>query len=106
VRLGRALGSNARPSRGEASRTIKRGLLADLIGLVFAVLGYEALAGILFFQASQQTPGIAIGQGLRENQPITSLEMLSVLSNTQVLFAHLIGLLFSLWMLQRIYRTS
>jgi hypothetical protein len=32
--------------------------------------------------------------------------MLSVLSNTQVLFAHLIGLLFSLWMLQRIYRTS
>ena len=105
VRLGRALGSNARPSRGEASRTIKRGLLADLIGLVFAVLGYEALAGILFFQASQQTPGIAIGQGLRENQPITSLEMLSVLSNTQVLFAHLIGLLFSLWLLQRIYRT-
>ena len=37
---------------------------------------------------------------------ITSLEMLSVLSNTQVLFAHLIGLLFSLWLLQRIYRTS
>ena len=106
VRLGRALGSDARPSRGEASRTIKRGLLADLIGLVFAVLGYQALAGILFFQASQQTPGIAIGgQGMRENQPITSLEMLSVLSNTQVLFAHLIGLLFSLWMLQRIYRT-
>ena len=106
VRLGRALGSNARPTRGEASRIIKRGLFADLVGLVFAVLGYEALAGILFFQASQQTPGIAIGgQGLRENQPITSLEMLSVLSNTQVLFAHLIGLLFSLWMLQRIYRT-
>ena len=106
VRLGRALGSSARPTRGEASRIIKRGLFADLIGLVFAVLGYEALAGILFFQASQQTPGIAIGgQGLRENQPITSLEMLSVLSNTQVLFAHLIGLLFSLWLLQRIYRT-
>jgi hypothetical protein len=30
--------------------------------------------------------------------------MLSVLSNTQVLFAHLIGLGFTLWMLQRIYR--
>jgi hypothetical protein len=38
------------------------------------------------------------------NYPITSLEMLSVLSNTQVLFAHLIGLCFSLWMLQRIFR--
>ena len=105
VRLGRALGSPARPSRGEASRLIKRGLIADLLGLVFAAVGYQSLAGALFVQASQQTPGIAIGgSGLRENLAITSLEMLSVLSNTQVLFAHLIGLLFSLWFLQRIYR--
>jgi hypothetical protein len=36
--------------------------------------------------------------------PITSIEMLSVLSNTQVLFAHLIGLMLTLWMLQRMYR--
>ena len=106
VRLGRALGSNAKPSRGEAARTIKRGLIADLLGLVFAAVGYQSLAGALFVQASQQTPGIAIGgSGMRENLAITSLEMLSVLSNTQVLFAHLIGLLFSLWFLQRIYRT-
>ena len=105
VRLGRALGSSARPSRGEASRLIKRGLIADLLGLVFAAVGYQSLAGALFVQASQQTPGIAIGgSGLRENLAITSLEMLSVLSNTQVLFAHLIGLLFSLWFLQRIFR--
>ena len=105
VRLGRALSSNAKPSRGEAARTIKRGLIADLLGLVFAAVGYQSLAGALFVQASQQTPGIAIGgSGMRENLAITSLEMLSVLSNTQVLFAHLIGLLFSLWFLQRIYR--
>jgi hypothetical protein len=32
--------------------------------------------------------------------------MLSVLSNTQVLFAHLIGLWLSIWMLQRIYRAA
>ena len=38
--------------------------------------------------------------------PITSIEMLSVLSNTQVLFAHTIGLIFSLWFLQRIYRAK
>jgi hypothetical protein len=29
--------------------------------------------------------------------------MLSVLSNTQVLFAHLLGLILSLWMLQRVH---
>ena len=107
VRTGRAIDSPARPSRGEAARLIKRGLLADLLGLTFAAIGYQALAGSLFVQASMQTPGIAIGgRGMADNLAITSLEMLSVLSNTQVLFAHLIGLSFSLWLLQRVYRTS
>ena len=95
VRVGRAIDSAARPSRGETSRLIKRGLLADLLGLTLAAIGYQALAGSLFVQASMQTPGIAIGgRGMADNLAITSLEMLSVLSNTQVLFAHLIGLLF------------
>ena len=106
VRNGRALSSEARPSRGETSRLIKRGLFADLLGLVLASVGYQALVGPLFIQAANQTQGLAvIGRGSAENLPITSLEILSVLSNTQVLFAHLIGLLFSLWLLQRIYRT-
>ncbi len=108
VKTGRALDSSARPSRGETSRLLKRGLIGDLLGLVFASVGYQSLAGALFVQASMQAPGISIGAGIRsmENYPITSLEMLSVLSNTQVLFAHLIGLIFSLWLIQRIYRTN
>ncbi len=108
VCTGRAIESDARPSRRETSRLLKRGLIADLLGLVFASIGYQSLAGALFVQASMQAPGISIGAGRNamDNYPITSLEMLSVLSNTQVLFAHVIGLLFSLWLLQRIYRTN
>ena len=107
VRIGRAVDSAARPTRGETARVIKRGLLADLVGLTFAAIGYQALAGSLFVQASMQTPGIAIGGGgSTDNLAITSLEMLSVLSNTQVLFGHLIGLILSLWLLQRVYRTQ
>ena len=108
VRTGRALNSAARPTRGETSRLLKRGLIADLLGLIFSSLGYQSLAGALFVQASMQAPGISIGAGMRamENYPITSLEMLSVLSNTQVLFAHVMGLIFSLWLIQRIYRTN
>ena len=72
-----------------------------------AAVGYQALVGPLFIQASMQTQGLAvIGQGTADNLPITSLEILSVLSNTQVLFAHLIGLILSLWLLQRVYRTQ
>ena len=109
VRCGRALGSPVRPSKGETARMLKRGILADLAGLTLAAVGYQALAGSLFVQASMQA-GFAFGGvmttpgGRITNYPITSLEMLSVLSNTQVLFAHLIGLGMSLWLLQRIYR--
>ncbi|MCP9931321.1 DUF3611 family protein [Cyanobium sp. AMD-g] len=114
VRCGRALASPARPSKGETTRLVKRGLLADLGGLTLAAVGYQALAGSLFVQASQQVPGffgaqmqVAPGSGGRVvGLPITSIEMLSVLSNTQVLFAHLIGLIISLWLLQRIYRRA
>ena len=108
VKTGRALDSAARPSRGETSRLIKRGLIADLLGLVFSLIGYQALAGSLFVQASMQSPGFSMGSGMRglDNLCITSLEVLSVLGNTQVLLAHLIGLIFSLWLLQRIYRTN
>ena len=110
IRCGRALASPARPSRGETTRLIKRGLLVDLAGLTLAAVGYQALAGSLFLQASMQAPGLfgpmpyQGAQGPISTFPITSIEMLSVLSNTQVLFAHLIGLMFTLWTLQRIYR--
>lgn len=112
VRCGRALASAVKPSRGETGRLIKRGLLGDLVGLTLASVGYQSLAGSLFVQASQQVPGFFGAQiqatpgtgGRVVGLPITSIEMLSVLGNTQVLFAHLLGLLLSLWMLQRVYR--
>lgn len=111
VRCGRALDRPVRPSKGETAQLLKRGLLGDLLGLSLAAVGYQALAGSLFVQASLQAPGFfgaPINAGLNRvvGFPITSIEMLSVLSNTQVLFAHLLGLMFSLWMLQRIHRRT
>ena len=114
IRCGRALASPVRPSKGETARLIKRGVLADLVGVTLAVIGYQALAGSLFVQASQQVPGFFGAQiqqapgaaGRVIGLPITSIEMLSVLSNTQVLFAHMIGLWISLWLLQRVHRRA
>ena len=103
VRTGRAIGSNAKPSRGQTGKLIKRGLLNDLLGLLFGLIGYQALMGALFIQASTQTQGIAIATS--SDVAITGLEILSVLSNTQVIAAHFIGLCFSLWLLRRIYKS-
>ena len=63
VRCGRALNSPVRPSKGETARLIKRGLLADLVGITLAVVGYQAMAGSLFVQASQQVPGFYFWTG-------------------------------------------
>ena len=101
IRTGRALGSNVRPSRGQTSKLIKRGIINDLLGLLFALIGYQALMGELFIQASNQGP---IFGANAENVLITSLEILFVLGNTQLITAHFIGLCFSLWILRKIYK--
>ncbi len=100
VRTGRSLASNARPSRGQTSKLIKRGLVNDLFGMIFGLIGYQAFMGELFIQASSQ----ATGQLTTSKTTITGLEILSVLSNTQVIAAHFFGLCFSLWLLRRIYK--
>ena len=79
VRTGRAIASNARPSRGQTSKLIKRGLVVDLLGVLFGLIGYQALMGALFIQASSQTTGQLITA--TSDIPITGLEILSVLSN-------------------------
>ena len=52
VRTGRAISSNARPSRGQTSKLIKRGLINDLLGILFGLIGYQALMGALFIPVS------------------------------------------------------
>ena len=49
-----------------------------------------------------QQPGLT-GTSIGNNA-ITSLEMFSVMANTQALTGHLIGLWVSLWLLQRLAR--
>ena len=103
VKTGRAISSNVRPSRGQTSKLIKRGLVIDLLGILFGLIGYQALMGALFIQASTQTQGIAIATS--SDVAITGLEILSVLSNTQVIAGHFVGLCISLWLLRRIYKS-
>ena len=84
------------------SKLIKRGLINDLLGILFGLIAYQALMGALFIQASSQTTGQLITAS--SDIPITGLEILSVLSNTQVIAAHFFGLCFSLWLLRSIYK--
>ena len=89
--------------------SIVRVIIGPMIGFAFVkffnLSGVEA--GVMFIQASMQTrSGFSSGMRGLQDYSITPLETLSVLSNTQVLFAHFFGLIFSLWLLQRIYRKN
>ena len=101
IRTGRAISSNARPSRGQTSKLIKRGLIVDLLGILFGVIGNQALIGILFLQSTSEKNVLG---NINYNYDVTGLEIFSVLSNCQVIFAHFLGLCFSLWLLRRIYK--
>ena len=101
IRTGRAISSNARPSRGQTSKLIKRGLIVDLLGILFGVIGNQALIGILFLQSTSEKNVLG---NINYNYDVTGLEIFSVLSNSQVIFAHFVGLCFSLLLLRRIYK--
>ena len=101
IKTGRAIGSNARPSRGQTSKLIKRGILNDLLGILFGLIGNQTLIGILFLQSTSEKNVVG---GINSNYDVTGLEIFSVLSNSQVVFAHFLGLCFSLWLLRRIYK--
>jgi len=101
IRTGRAIASNARPSRGQTSKLIKRGLLNDLLGILFGLIGNQTLIGILFLQSTSEKNVVG---SINSNYDVTGLEIFSVLSNCQVIFAHFLGLCFSLWLLRRIYK--
>jgi len=100
IRTGRAIGSNARPSRGQTSKLIKRGLFNDLLGVLFGLIGNQTLIGVLFLQSTSEKAVI----GINSNYDVTGLEIFSVLSNSQVIFAHFLGICFSLWLLRSIYK--
>ena len=101
IKTGRAIGSNARPSRGQTSKLIKRGILNDLLGILFGLIGNQTLIGILFLQSTSEKNVVG---GINSNYDVTGLEIFSVLSNSQVVFAHFLGLCFSLWLLRMIYK--
>ncbi len=104
VKLGRQLGGDPqfRPSRQQTQTQLERGIWVNCVGLALAVFGYQALAGSLTFQASMVQPGFTGLNNPMGNNAITSLEMFSLLSNTQALTGHVIGLLLGLWLLRSV----
>ncbi|NJO80879.1 MAG: DUF3611 family protein [Cyanobacteria bacterium RM1_2_2] len=104
TRLSRRLklsGAEDRPKRGEAVRQLYFGLSINMLGMLFTILGAQAIVGSLVAKAFSQGFGFLSGnfQGF-----ITALDLFLVQANTNTILAHFIGVVSTLWLLRSVNR--
>lgn len=92
-----------RPSKSDAVQLVQRGLIINLVGMLFNLMAAEAITGILLAKSLQSLGAFfsATGSITRLIQP---LDIFVVLANTHSLVAHFVGILVALFLLRAIYR--
>lgn len=102
TRLGKRLDNRnpiLHPSKAETTRAIRMGVLVGLVGILISILGATTSVGVLVAKAVSQPPGMAITD---PNKIIRALDVFIVVSNINGIIAHFIGLVASLWLLEKV----
>lgn len=88
-----------RPKKSDTIQVIRYGLMVNLAGMLMAILGAEALAGIVLIK-SLNLPQVTLGSN--PTQFVNSVDLLIVQANTNTIAAHFTGIVTTLWLLNRI----
>ncbi|MBF2058437.1 MAG: DUF3611 family protein [Cyanobacterium sp. T60_A2020_053] len=88
-----------RPKKSDTLQLIRIGLVLNLVGMLFAILGAEALVGITLAKLLTLSPQLI---GPNTQQYVNSLDMLIIQANTNTIAAHFSGIVTSLILLNRI----
>lgn len=103
TRLSRQLRSRddaKRPKPKDAIRMLKIGLFISLGGMLATLLGGEATVGALLAKALSQPQGAAVfGAPGSVSQYVQPLDIFVIQANTNILLAHFVGLVFTLWIM-------
>jgi uncharacterized membrane protein len=92
--------SDSRPSRADTVKQLKVGILISFVGMFITLLGAEAIVGVLVAKSlSQPQTSIVNIDFSRLIQPI---DIFIVQANTNTILAHFLGLVTSVWLLDRI----
>lgn len=104
VSIGRRLNAEAavRPKKAEAIQTIRTGLIASLVGILLALLGAEAIVGLLFGKAVNQ--GFAGFVNVDPAKFIQPIDILVVQASINVILAQFVAISTSLWLLNKMSR--
>jgi hypothetical protein len=88
-----------RPKRSDTLQVIRFGLIVNLIGMLFTILGAQTIVGIVLAK-SLSVPQATIATN--PDRLVKSLDLLIVQANTNTIMAHFTGIVSSLWLLNRI----
>ncbi len=88
-----------RPKKSDTLQLIRVGLVMNLVGMLFAILGAEALVGLALAKLLNLSPQLI---GSDPQQYVNSLDMLIIQANTNTIAAHFSGIVTSLVLLNRI----
>ncbi|NDJ19092.1 DUF3611 family protein [Myxacorys almedinensis] len=104
VAIGRRLKAPAvaRPKKAEAVQALRTGLIASLIGILLALVGAEAIVGLLFGKAVNQ--GFAGFVNVDQSKFIQPIDILVVQASINVILAQFIATTASLWLLNKMSR--
>ena len=91
-----------RPKKSETIQTIRIGLIASLGGMLLALLGAEAIVGLLFAKAASQ--GVAGFVNVDPAKFIQPIDILVVQASINVILAQFFAVIASLWLLNRMSR--
>jgi hypothetical protein len=100
TRLGRKLktaNSQNRPRRGDVIKALQIGIMISLVGMLVSLIGSFATVGALFGVAA--SAGFTPFGGGTFNF-VSSIDMLVVQSNINLVLGHFVGLVASLWLLR------
>ena len=105
VSIGRRLNAPAaaRPKKADAIQTIRTGLIASLVGILLALLGTQAIVGLLFGKAVNQ--GFAGFVNIDPSKFIQPLDILVVQASANVILAQFAAIAASLWLLNKMSKS-
>jgi Protein of unknown function (DUF3611) len=92
--------SDSRPTRADTIKQLKIGLLISFVGMFVTLLGAQTIVGVLVAKSLSQPQSAIVN--IDFNRLIQPIDIFIVQANTNTILAHFLGLVSSVWLLDRI----
>lgn len=97
----RAANTGKRPSKAETLQLLKLGLITNLVGMLFTILGSGAIVGSLLTAALEAPQSGDLFEARRYVNPV---DLFGVQANIITVSAHFIGIIAAIWLYSRVNR--